>query len=149
MSVKIVRTSVHTEKASHAFYQEMTGGPRANALDIPFASMPNAFIALACLGAREDCFTELRDKQEIFIAPSFDSDHIPVLVSLAYDRLVSTGKSHEEAIRIVSSSTGFVPVVEGWAQGGLRIFQDALRSGSPHATEVLIDLVMPAVKSVL
>lgn len=150
MAIEVTRTSVHCEKSWHEFYRSHTGGARSVAMEVPFATMTQAFVTFACLGRQEGNFVELKQSQEIFIAPSFDrSLHVPVLVALAYDRLVGTGVPKGEALRRASTSSGFVPIVEGWAQGGVQVFKQALEDGRMLGTEVLLDLVVPAVKSVL
>lgn len=148
--IQITRTSVHCDKAWHEYYREITDRRREVADTIPFATMTQAFVTLACIGRAEQHYIELSSRQEIFIAPSLDRTlHVPVLVSLAYERLVQGGQSQEEAIEIASKSDGFVPVVEGWAQGGVEIFQsEVARSGLP-ATEWLASYVGAAAKKIL
>jgi|SRR5690606_4769751 hypothetical protein len=148
MSIQVTRTSVHADRDWHDFYKKVTSESKRHAREIPFASMRHAFVSFACLGYAHGQYVEIDRgrRQELFIAPSFEQEHVPILVALAYSRLVSTGMPHEEAIQVVSNSNGFVPIVEGWAQGGAQIFKAALESGSPLATDVLMELVMPEVK---
>lgn len=150
MPLEISRTSVHCERSWHEFYRANTGGSRSVAMEVPFATMVQAFVTFACLGRQQGSYMPLEQSQEIFIAPSLDRNlHVPVLVALAYDHLIDSGVSRSEALKTVSTSSGFVPVVEGWANGGAHVFKSALEESQLLPTEVLLELVMPAVKSVL
>lgn len=165
MPLSITRTSVRAEKSWHDFYRNCTSESRESALEVPFSTMRHAFVAFACIGWKCSCYVELKDKQELFIAPSLEKEHVAVLVALAYDRLIAQGVDYRTAIERVSSSNGFVPVVEGWAQGGAQIFRDWLEGGSlgvgsgypdfppspvsPHRTEALIELVLPEARRIL
>lgn len=165
MPISITRTSVRAEKSWHDFYRNCTSESRESALEVPFSTMRHAFVAFACIGRKFDCYVELKEKQELFIAPSLEKEHVPILVALAYERLVRVGVDYKSAIEQVSTSNGFVPVVEGWAQGGVQLFRDWLEGGSlgvgsvdpgfpsgplsPHQTEAFIELVMPEVQRVL
>lgn len=148
--IQVTRTSVHCDRAWHEFYRTMTDRRREAADTIPFATMTQAFVTFACIGRAEQNYVELSKGQEIFIAPSFDRTlHVPVLVSLAYERLIQDGRSQDDAIEIASKSDGFVPAVEGWAQGGAEIFDsEVARSGIP-AIEWLASYVGAAAKKIL
>ena len=147
MSIEVTRTSVHCDQRWHDFYRSIVGMNRSQALEVPFATMYNAFVAFACIGRFHDTFVPLESRREIFLAQYFDRrKHVPVLIALAYERLVSTGTIPDEAFATVISSNGFVPIVEGWANGGVQIFDESLRKGNPFATQVLVDTVMAQVK---
>ncbi len=149
-AIEVTRTSVHCEESWHEFYRTISDRRREAADTIPFATMTQAFVTLACIGRAENNYVKLSKGREIFIAPSFDRTlHVPVLVSLAYERLVQDGVDKDVAIETASASDGFVPVVEGWAQGGAEIFRsEVARSGVP-ATEWLAHYVGSAVKKIL
>lgn len=148
--IEVTRTSAHCEESWHEFYKEITDRRREMAGTIPFATMTQAFVTFACMGRAEGNYVPLTKAREIFIAPSFDRTwHVPVLVSLAYERLVQGGISQNEAIERASTSDGFVSVVEGWAQGGAEFFKyEVERSGVP-ATEWLAAYIGRAAKRIL
>lgn len=148
--IAVTRTSVHCEESWHEFYRAITDRRREAADTIPFATMTQAFVTFACIGRAENNYVKLNKAREIFIAPSFDRTlHVPVLVALAYERLVQEGVDQELAIEKASASEGFVPVVEGWAQGGAEVFKgEVARHGVP-ATEWLARYVGAAAKRIL
>jgi len=148
--IQITRTSVHCDSSWHEFYKAITDRRREAADIIPFATMTQAFVAFACIGRAEKNYVDLTKAREIFIAPSLDRTlHVPVLVSLAYERLVQDGQSQEEAIETASKSDGFIPVVEGWAQGGAEIFKSEVARNGVPATEWLASYVGGAAKKIL
>lgn len=149
MSIKLLRTSVHAEENWHDFYRSCVSESKRTAREIPFSTMRHAFVTFACLGYANEAYVPLRRKKELFIAPSLEQEHIPVLAALAYARLKEEGKSHLESIDVVSTSQGLIPVVEGWAQGGAEIFKGLLERGGPLGLDVLLDTVMPVAKKVL
>src|SRR5690554_423868 len=82
--IEVTRTSVHCEESWHDFYRTIADRRRESAGSIPFATMTQAFVTLACIGRAEGHYVQLSKGREIFIAPSFDRDlHVPVLVALA------------------------------------------------------------------
>jgi len=54
-----------------------------------------------------------------------------------------------EAFNTSTTSNGFVPIVEGWANGGVGIFKDELERGNPSPTLALATLVMQEAKRLL
>lgn len=152
MAIEITRTSVHCDERWHAFYKSIVSPSRDNAMEAPFATMYQAFFTFACLGKYHDTYVPIsqKDRQEIFLAQYFDRErHVPILVSLAYDRLVAEGAEPMEAFKTSTTSNGFVPVVEGWANGGVGIFKDELEKGNPSPTLALAMLVMQEAKQLL
>lgn len=150
MSIEITRTSVHCDESWHSFYKSIVSPNRENAMEMPFATMYQAFFTFACIGRHHNTFVPLKSRQEIFLAQYFDRErHIPVLVSLAYDRLVAEGSEPMEALKNVTTSNGFIPIVEGWANGGVGIFKEELERGNPSPTMALANLVMQEAKRLL
>lgn len=152
MPLRVTRTSVHCAKDSHDYYRELTGGPRSEALYTPFATMVQAFVAFACLGRKIDRYIPIarENRQEIFIAPSLDQKlHLPVLAALAFDRLQQQDMDVDEALGTISTTDGLIPIVEGWAEGGLQEFRTHLQAGGPHNTETLFELLYEDVRRVL
>ena len=151
MPIEITRTSVHCDDRWHDYYRMIVSPTRENAMETPFATMYQAFFTFACIGKHHDTFIPLKSRKEIFLAQYFDRErHVPVLVSLAYDRLTSEGVAAMEAFKRVTSSNGFVPIVEGWANGGVGIFKEELeRRGNPSPSLALADLVMHEAKRLL
>lgn len=147
MAIEVTRTSVHCDSRWHDYYRSIVSPNRNQAMEMPFATMYEAFMTFACLGRYHNTYVPLEDKREIFLAQYFDRErHIPVLVALAYDHLVGTGTEPDAAFEVVTTSSGFVPIVEGWANGGVRIFNEAMKLGNPLATMGLVDLVMQEAK---
>jgi hypothetical protein len=144
MAILVTGTGVHCDDRSHAFYREIVSPNLESSIEIPFATMYQAFFTFACIGKYHDTFVPLTKKQEIFKATYFDRERqVPILVSLAYSRLFSQGLDAVEAFAQVTTNNGFVPIVEGWANGGVGIFQEELRKrGNPSPTKALSDLVM-------
>lgn len=141
---------MHCEESWHDFYRTIADRRRESAGSIPFATMTQAFVTLACIGRAEGHYVQLSKGREIFIAPSFDRDlHVPVLVALAYERLVSEGLDQDAAIERASKSDGFVPIIEGWAQGGAEIFKSEVERAGVPATEWLSRYVGGAAKRIL
>lgn len=142
MNIKVERTSVHCEASDHDLYRSWTRGGSHDALEVPFATMVNAFVAFACLGFRHDRYEPLVKRQEIFLAISLDQSlQLPVLASLAFARLRSErpDAATQEIAQALRSTRTIIPIVEGWAHGGLRVFGEAMASGTPHATLALYD----------
>lgn len=84
----------------------------------------------------------LSKAREIFIAPSLDREtHVPVLVAIAYEHLVGEGMEPEDALARAASSDGFMPIVEGYAQGGAEFFKAQVERSSLPATEWLVNYV--------
>jgi hypothetical protein len=86
---------------------------RDNAMEAPFATMYQAFFTFACIGKYHDTYVPIkpRDRQEIFLAQYFNCErHIPILVSLAYDRLVAEGVPPSEALLPKDGQTAGSPV---------------------------------------
>lgn len=131
--IEVTRTSAHCESDWHAFYHDVTDRRREVADAVPFSFMTQAFVTFACIGKAEGEFAPLKVAREIFIAPSLNRElHVPVLVAIAYEHLVNQGTTPEEAIATASTSGGFMPIVEGYAQGGAGFFKANLeRSGLP------------------
>lgn len=142
MNIKVERTSVHCEASDHDTYRAWTRGGSHDALEVPFATMVNAFVAFACLGYRHGRYEPLVKRQEIFLAISLDQTlHLPTLASLAHARLriERPNASTQELAQALMSTRSIVPIVEGWANGGIRVFEEAMAAGTPHATLTLYD----------
>ena len=148
MTIQIERTSAHCEATDHETYRKLTRGGSSDALEVPFATMTSAFVAFACLGFHHGRYELIAKRQEIFLAISLDPHrHLPVLASLAFSRLRTEqpdAPTAELAAQLRSTRT-IVPLVEGWASGGLRVFEEATESGSPHLTLALYDSILPAI----
>ena len=146
MIIKVERTSAHCEASDHNYYRSLTRGGSHDALEVPFATMVNAFVAFASLGYHQQRYEPVQKRQEIFLAISLDQElHVPVLASLAFARLRAEepeATTEDLALRLMSTKT-IIPLVEGWANGGLRVFQEATESGSPHLTLALYKQLEP------
>lgn len=147
MAIEVTRTSVHCDIQWHEYYRSVVSSSRGQAMEVPFATMYEAFMTFACLGRYHNTYIPLDEKREIFLAQYFDKErHIPVLVALAYDYLVSNGAEPDAAFEAITTSSGFIPIAEGWANGGVQIFSEAMKTGNPLATIALVELVMQEAK---
>lgn len=148
MPILVKRTSVHCEASDHDFYRQITATKGKGALETPFSNMIQAFTAFACLGYQQNTYVPLDKRQEITLAVYFSHRlQIPTLASLAFARLRQENpddSTEDLAAQLLSTDT-IVPIVEGWANGGLRIFRDELESGhnGVHQAFALWDLLEP------
>lgn len=151
MNIKVERTSVHCEASDHDRYRSWTRGGAHDALEVPFSTMVNAFVAFASLGYRYDRYELLVKRQEIFLSISIDQSlQLPVLASLAFARLRAERPDAPtaELTQALASTRTIIPIVEGWANGGIRVFEEVMESGSPHATLALYDQVADLLPSI-
>lgn len=121
-NIVISRTSVFCEQDSHEYYKEVTSKGSGAGDFVEFGSMVDAYTTFAAIGYNEKHFVELKTRQEIFIAPSLNRDnHIPMMVALAYARMMDLKKDPSESLNLLMDTQTFMPFVHGWAQGGLEI----------------------------
>lgn len=152
MVIQVKRTSVHCEATDHEFYQRIAQARRQDALEVPFTSMVNAFVTFACLGYHHDRYEPLNHRQEITLSVYFSQEvQLPILMSLAFARLrrEQPDETTEALAKQLLSTESIFPVVEGWANGGLRMFQEATESGhqGPYLTLAVLDQLRPLVSA--
>lgn len=148
MSILVERTSVHCEQDDHDFYKSIVSGRKHNGAEVPFPSMMAAFITFACLGFHHQRYEPLSQRREIFLAPYLDQNlHLPVFAALAYAR-----KRQEEPETPTTEIMGglmttgaIIPLVEGWANGGLAVFREQQQPGGGLTLDLYeqLDAIIP------
>lgn len=147
MSISLERTSLHSEVADHEYYRRIGSGGSNDALEIPFTTVGNAFVAFACLGYHHKLYQPLQTRQEITLSVYLDADlQVPILASLAFARLREEEQDAPLALLIkrLSSMRAIIPIVEGWANGGLQYFKEQTEATGPLLTLRLKDLLAEA-----
>lgn len=152
MSIKVERTSLHCEASEYDYFRSIVTGSGKDALEVPFTSAGNAFVAFACLGYHHGRYEPLKEREEVTLSVYLDQDlQLPILAALAFARLREERPDApvEELTESLLSTKTIIPLVEGWANGGLQIFKEATAVGSPHLTVALMDVLAEAHPGVL
>lgn len=133
MSIVAKRVSINCDAADFAFYQQVTSGndPR----EAPFEHYIDAFTAFACVGYHYDAFEPITsEKRELTLASYLveHDDRLLVLLSLAYARskVAKPDMTTRERVVGLLSTAGILPIVEGWANAGVRIVREMYESGT-------------------
>lgn len=140
-SISLTRLSVYVDKDTHSIYEKLTSRSAKSIEDYPFETMKDLFIAAACLGAKQGRYVELNKNQEIFDSTLFNQrTEVPVLFSLAFHKI--------KDIHALSDSRKVLDIVQGWANGGIRILEEQLlhRPGKPLFN--LTDYIWEEIESV-
>lgn len=148
MSILVERTSVHCEQDDHEFYRSIVSGKKHDGAEVPFPNMMNAFITFACMGFHHQRYEPLSQRREIFLAPYLDQNlHLPVFAALAYARRrQEDAETPTTEIMAGLMTTGaIVPLVEGWAKGGLAVFREQQQPGGGLTLDLFeqLDAIVP------
>lgn len=147
MSIKVERTSLHCEASEYEFFKSISKGSGKDGLEVPFASAGDAFVVFACLGYHHGRYEPLKVREEVTLSVYLDQDlQLPILGALAFARLREEKPNAplEELAENLLSIKTIIPLVEGWANGGLQVFKEATAIGYPHLTLALMDVVAAA-----
>src|SRR5690606_33637525 len=142
MSIKVERTSLHCEASEYDYFRSIVTGSGKDALEVPFTSAGNAFVAFACLGYHHGRYEPLKEREEVTRSVYLDQDRqLPGLAALAFARRreAQPDAPAEELAQSPLSTKTSIPLVEAWANGGLQIFKEATAVGTPHLTVALLD----------
>lgn len=128
------RLSVYVDLSTHFLYEKFTSRAIKKAEDYPFETMKDLFIVSACVGARNNKYLELERNKEIFDSSLFNpSTEVPVLLSLAYIKT----KNFEN----LTEGRQVLDIVQGWANGGIRILESQLLNGHRRPLFNLLDFM--------
>jgi len=121
-SLSFTNLRVNVDEKAHPIFIELTRGAADRPEDVPFAKMPDLFVAAACIGAKENRFKELSKKKDVFYADALDGKiHIPILITLAH--------KYTNDLDQLSDARGILNIAEGWANGGIYILHEQTVAG--------------------
>jgi dnd system-associated protein 4 len=139
-SINTARLSVYVDQEVHPIYEKLTSRSFKKAEDFPFETMKDLFVVAACLGAKNSMFVELNKTREIFDSTLFNQrTEVPVLLSLAFYKT--------KDIEVLNDNRQVLDIVQGWANGGIRILEDYLLNRPGRPLFNLVDYIWQEIES--